>query len=70
MSNIKRNHQKIVLDCYLELKNDVTGERLMTIMNKYGKKTRDEAIQMLKEEAAALLGMTLEEYEVFFREDD
>ena len=52
MNKPRQSHNRIVLNCYLELKNDKDGKRLMTIMRKYGRKTRDEAITMLKQDAA------------------
>lgn len=58
----KRSHNRVILDCYLELKND-DGSRMLTIMRKYGRKTREEALQMLKEDAAERCGMTLVEFE-------
>ena len=64
----RRSHRRVIVDCYLELKND-DGSRMLTIMRKYGKKTREAAIQMLKEDAAEKCGMTLEEFEKSLAEE-
>lgn len=46
----KRSHVSIVTACYLELKSDKNGERLETILKKYGKKTREEALAMIEDD--------------------
>ena len=69
MNKPRQSHNRIVLNCYLELKNDKDGKRLMTIMHKYGRKTRDEAITMLKQKSAEEMGMTLDEYEKYLLSD-
>jgi len=65
--NQKRGHNRIVAECYMELKRSENPEKVLT---RYGRKTRQEAIQMLKEEHAKKMGMTMEEYEAWLKEDD
>jgi hypothetical protein len=45
------------------------NDKLIKVMRRYGKKTRDDAIQMMKEEHAKDMGMTMEEYEKWLNED-
>jgi len=68
MSNQRKSHNRKVLECFLELKND-DGSRLLTIMRKYGRKTREEAIEKLYEYNAEKLGMTIEEYKKWIWEE-
>ena len=62
-----RSHNRIVLECYMELKRSENSEKVLA---RYGRKTRNEAIQMLKEEHAKDMGMTMEEYEEWLKSDD
>lgn len=62
-----RSHNRIVLECYMELKRSENPEKVFA---RYGRKTGNEAFQMLKEEHAQELGMTREEYEAWLKEDD
>ena len=55
MNNNRRSHNRIVLELYLKLKNldyasDPYGDKLCNLLGRYGKKTREEALQMLKED--------------------
>lgn len=68
-----RNHNKIVLECYLAIKKvekENNPDKLVRVMGRYGRKTREDAIQMMKEEHAKDMGMTMEEYEAWLKEDD
>ena len=69
MNNRKpnRTHNRIVLECYLELKRSENPEKVFA---RYGRKTGNEAFQMLKEEHAEKRGLTMEEYEAWLKEDD
>lgn len=74
MNNRKpnRSHNRIVFECYKAMKkaeaeNDT--DKLLSVMRRYGKKTREDAIEMLKEDAAEKLGMTKEEFEKQLEED-
>ena len=72
MNATRRSHNRIVLECYMAIKeankeNDT--DKLVRVMIRYGKKTREDAIQMMKEEHAKDMGMTMEEYEKWFNED-
>lgn len=63
----KRSHTRIVFECYMELKRSENPEKVFA---RYGRKTGNEAFQMLKEEHAKDMGMTIEEYEAWLKEDD
>lgn len=63
----KRNHARIVFECYMELKRSEHPERVFA---RYGRNTGNEAFQMLKEEHAKKMGMTMEEYEEWLKSDD
>lgn len=65
--NANRSHNRIVLECYMELKRSENPEKVFA---RYGRKTGNEAFQMLKEEHAQKLGMTMEEYEEWLKSDD
>lgn len=68
-----RTHQKIVTECAIALYNagkEGDIEKYMNILNRYGKKTREEAIQMNHERRANEMGMTLEEYKAWLESDD
>ena len=63
---MKRSHNRIVLECYMALKRSDNPEKVFA---RYGRKTGNEAFQMLKEEHAKKMGMTMEEYEAWLKED-
>lgn len=63
----KRSHNRIVLECYFELKRSKHPERVFA---RYGRKTGNEAFQMFKEEHAKDMGMTMEEYDKWLNSDD
>ena len=63
MNNNRKSHARKVVECYLDMKNGKS-------FSKYGKRTRDDAWRMYTEEKAKELGMTLEEFEQWLREDD
>ena len=65
--NAKRPHARIVFECYMELKRSENPDKVFA---RYGRKTGNEAFQMLKEEHAQKMGMTMEEYEAWLKEDD
>lgn len=70
---MKRNHNRIVLECYMATKKsneENDSDKLIKVMSRYGKKTREDALQMMKEEHAKDMGMTMEEYEEWLKEDD
>lgn len=69
MNNNRKSHNRIVFECYTQLKNDVDMKRTTTILRRYGKETREQALKMLREDAAKKRGMTLEEYEKWLLED-
>lgn len=55
----RKTHQKVVTECYLAIKkadeeNDT--DKLLRVMSRYGKKTRDEALARLKNEFKAKYG--------------
>lgn len=61
----RRSHNRVVFECYQAIKkaeesNDT--DKLLRVMSRYGKQTRDDAIKMLEEEAAERRGMSYEEY--------
>jgi DNA-binding FadR family transcriptional regulator len=64
-TRIRRSHNRVVFECYQAIKkaeesNDT--DKLLRVMSRYGKKTRDDAIKMLEEDAAERCGMSYEEY--------
>lgn len=61
-----RSHARIVFECYMELKRSENPEKVFA---RYGRKTGDEAFQMLKEEHAKEMGMTMEQFEKWLNED-
>lgn len=63
MNNNRKSHARKVIECYLDIKNGKS-------FSKYGKKTRDDAWKMYKEEEAKKLGMTLEELEQWIWEEE
>lgn len=72
MNNQRRSHNRIVLECYMAIKkasDENDSDKLLKVMSRYGKKTRDDAIQMMREEHAKDMGMTVEEYEKWLNED-
>ena len=66
-----RNHSRIVFECYMELrKNEHDIDKYMNVLKRYGRKTKEEAIQRLNEEHAKDLGMTMEEYNAWLKSED
>lgn len=63
MNNNRKSHARKVFECYMDIKNDKS-------FAKYGKKTREDAWKMYKEEEAKKLGMTLEEFEQWVKEEE
>ena len=63
MNNNRKSHARKVIECYLDMKNGKS-------FSNYGKKTRDDAWKMYKEEEAKKLGMTLEELEQWIKEEE
>lgn len=67
-----RTHQRIVIECFVALKkaeeeNDFDKE--MRIMSRYGRKTLNDAVEMLKDYKAEKLGMTREEFDKWVESD-
>lgn len=61
----RRSHNRVVFECYQAIKkaeesNDT--DKLLRVMSRYGRQTRDDAIKMLEEEAAERCGKSYEEY--------
>lgn len=61
----RKSHNRVVFECYQAIKkaedsNDT--DRLLRVMSRYGKKTREDAIRMLEEETAEHFGMGYEEF--------
>lgn len=62
---MRRSHNRIVFECYMAIKkasNENDTDKLIRVMSRYGRKTREEAYHMLIEEAAKEKGMTVWEY--------
>ncbi len=73
MNATRRSHNRIVLECYMAIKkasDENDTDKLLKVMSRYGKKTREDALQMMKEEHAKDMGMTMDEYEAWLKEDD
>ena len=69
----RRTHNRVVIECYQAIKKaqeDPDTEKLLRVMRRYGRTTREQAIEMLKEEAAERMGMTVEEYEKYLESDE
>lgn len=69
---MKRSHNRIVFECYMALKkaeaeNDC--DKMLRIMHRYGRKTREDAIRRLEEDSAEKLGMSYEEYDKMIKEE-
>lgn len=61
----RRSHNRVVFECYQAIRkaeesNDT--DKLLRVMSRYGRQTRDDAIKMLEEEAAERCGKSYEEY--------
>lgn len=70
---MKRSHNRIVLECYMAIKKaskEVDADKLIRVMGRYGRKTREEAYRMLIEEEAKKRGMTIWEYTKWLNEDE
>ena len=71
--NANRSHNRIVLECYFAIRKadeENDSEKLIRIMNRYGRQTLNDATKMIHEENAKKFGMTLEEYEEMLKNDD
>lgn len=69
---MRRSHNRIVFECYMAIKkasNENDTDKLIRVMGRYGRKTREEAYHMLIEEAAKEKGMTVWEYTKWLNED-
>ena len=53
MNTARKSHQRKVYECYIAIRDGKSFAQ-------FGKKTRDEAFKMYKEEKAKELGMTME----------
>lgn len=63
---MKRSHNRIVFECYKALKEaekENDSDKMLRVMRRYGRKTREDAIRRLEEEAAERMGMSYEEYD-------
>ncbi len=49
----RRSHNKVVLECYQALKH---SDNPYSVLRRYGKKTRDEAVAMCNEDYKELTG--------------
>lgn len=67
MNKTRRSHNRVVLDCYRELKRSKNPEKVFA---RYGRKTGEEAHRMIIEEAAEAKGMTIWEYTKWLYEND
>lgn len=69
---MKRSHQRIVFECKQNIEkasNSNDPDKLLRVMNRYGRKTVDEAVLWINQDAAAKKGMTLEEYKKWIWEE-
>lgn len=58
----RKSHARKVFECYMVIKNGKSTSQ-------FGRKTREDAFRMYKEEKAKELGMTMEEFEKWLNED-
>lgn len=65
--NNRRSHARIVFECYMELRNNDNPEKVFA---RYGRKTREDAMRMYNEEKAKEMGMTMEEFEKWLKEEE
>jgi len=68
----RKSHAGVVVDCLLAIKkaersNDT--DKLLKVMSRYGRKTLDDAMRMYNEEKAKEMGMTMEEFNNWLKED-
>lgn len=69
---MKRSHNRIVFECYMALKKaeaENDSDKMLRIMHRYGRKTREDAIRRLEEDSAERLGMSYEEYDKMIKEE-
>lgn len=69
----RRSHARIVFECYMairEAERENDSDKLLRVMSRYGKKTREEAIERLTREAAESMGMTYEEFQQSLKEGE
>ena len=70
---MKRSHARIVFECKMAIKKaqyEADSDKLLRVMSRYGRKTVDEAVQEINEDHAKEMGMTMEEFEAWLKEDD
>lgn len=68
-----RSHARIVFECKMAIKkasDENDSDKLLRVMSRYGRKTVDEAVRQINEDHAKEMGMTMEEYEAWLKEDD
>lgn len=69
---MKRSHNRIVFECYMALKKaeaENDSDKMLRIMHRYGRKTREDAIRRLEEDSAEKLGMSYEEFDKVIKQE-
>lgn len=68
-----RSHRRIVFECKMAIKKaseEADSDKMLKVMSRYGRKTVDDAVREINEEHAKEMGMTMEEFEAWLKEDD
>lgn len=69
---MKRTHARIVTECYLAIKKaekDNNTDKLLNTMKRYGRKTLDDAMTMYNQEKAKEMGMTMDKFNKWLKEE-
>ena len=67
----RRSHARIVFEAFTAIRNaekDADSDKLLRVMRRYGRKTLDDAMDMLNDYHAEQLGMTREQFNEWLKE--
>lgn len=70
---MKRSHQRIVFECKQAIEkagSENNPDKLLRVMRRYGRKTREEAMLWINQDKAKAMGMTMEEYNAWLWSED
>ena len=68
----RRSHARIVFEAFMAIRNaekDADSDKLLRVMSRYGRKTLDDAMDMLNDYHAEQLGMTREQFNEWLKEE-
>lgn len=68
----RRSHAQIVFEAFMAIRNaekEADSDKLLRVMSRYGRKTLDDAMDMLNDYHAEQLGMTREQFNEWLKEE-